>query len=135
MIGRGGIDDPGDFCDFGCGEATKLGVAADGRFIFCQIDTKGFVGSDVGFLPLDIRGELIESLIGASGGFAQLLRLQSSDLGDFAFDDEFLHCILLDDATNCFYPFKVGEKGACGKMADLPFYMGICAIRNEARND
>src|SRR4051812_10238043 len=85
----GGIDHLANFGDLACRKTADLGVTADDGFILGQIHAKGLVIGDVGFHPLDIGPELPQRLVGLRRCAAQLLALETADLGNVALDDEF----------------------------------------------
>jgi len=67
----------------------------------------------------------LQRLVGLGGGLPQLFRFQSPYFRDLTLDHVFLHAILLVISKFPFNSLKLGEKEACNKMADLPFYIVI----------
>ena len=65
-------------------------MLADNGLVFGKVDAEGLIIGNITLDPLDVGAKLTQYLVRFCRGLAQLLALDSSDLWDIAFDDEFL---------------------------------------------
>ena len=76
--------------DFVCRKTANFGVRADNGLVFGKIDAEGLIIGNITLDPLDVGAKLTQHFVRFCRRLAQLLAIESSDLWDIAFDDEFL---------------------------------------------
>src|SRR5882762_5277798 len=81
-----GINRLADLRNLGCRKSTEFRVPKDNRLVFSQIHAERLVGSNKGFVPLDIRCQLTQCLVGLGRGFSYLYPLQSADFRNISLD-------------------------------------------------
>jgi hypothetical protein len=86
------IDHFFDLSDLRRRKATNLTVLADDGLVLGEIDTEGFVVSNVAFDPLNIKAKLVQCLIRLGGSSPKLLALKGADFRNVSFDNKPAQC-------------------------------------------
>jgi hypothetical protein len=87
----GRVNNLGDFGDSGERDTTHLSVLLDRGLSICEINTEGFVASNITVLPLDSVANCIQCLIGRTRRATKFCHRKRPDAGDIALDHITFH--------------------------------------------